>query len=200
MFFLFRFTIAMKTIFLAVFFFAYGASSDVVDKIQKKLHTIHTLKARLVQKTNGGAPITGGVYIKRPGCLKIVFYPPTAFSLVVNQDTCVYEDALTSRPFHVPLERLPVRFLLNPQINLRKHFTVQGIYPEIDGTRIDVQTKDGFHKMSLFFTKTNDLRGWSMTDFEGNKILVTLEDIQKNIPLTNHTFTCQRRFHQKIKF
>lgn len=169
------------------------AQADVVDQINLKLNATKTLKAHVVQRAQDGSVQRGVLYLKRPGKLKMKLGGEYPFFLITDGTSCVYQDAVTERPFHVPFDRLPLGFLLKSEVNLKEDFFLKNVRTDRKNVWIDIETKDHLFQVSLWFDDQKQLKGWITHDPEGNVIQVYLKQIQINRSLDDALFAYQKK-------
>jgi outer membrane lipoprotein-sorting protein len=168
------------------------AESDRSDlqRIQQWLNGIKTMTARFTQFADGGTA-DGVVYLKRPGNMRFEYDAPTPYMLLANGTWVIYYDKSVEQVTYLPISSTPAWFLLRDDITLGGDVTVTGFERGQGVIRVTiVQTKEpDSGKVTLTFSdKPLELKQWTLTDAQGKRTTVTLNDARFGDPVDPKLF------------
>jgi outer membrane lipoprotein-sorting protein len=90
-----------------------------VDRIERYLTGIETLRGRFVQTASTGGQATGEVWLQRPGKLRFEYDKPTDILLVSNGTMLLYFDRELEQTSYIPLSETPLGFLVKDRVDLQ---------------------------------------------------------------------------------
>ena len=168
---------------------------DIVDRVERYLNDIDTLKARFTQIAPDGRFSEGRVYIDRPGRLRFEYEPPERMLIVATDWRVVMHDPRSDQTTTVPVERTPLGLLLEDDIRLSGDVTIRGLAEINDELHLTVFQTDepGLGQLELVFgMRPLELRRWQVLDAQGKTTQVNLEDVELNVPLESGLFSTAR--------
>jgi outer membrane lipoprotein-sorting protein len=168
-----------------------GAPREQIGAIEDYLNGLDSLKASFVQVAPGGGMSTGTFYYERPDKMRLDYDPPSPIEIVANGWEVVYHDKRLKQVSQMLTSRTPLAFLLDDTVRLSGDVTVTGL--ERSGDRLSVamvQTDEpGEGGVELVFDQEPlALRGWSITDAQGQTTRVVLKDIATGVPIEDKLF------------
>lgn len=176
---------------------------DLLDRCAIYLNGIKTLEAVILERNSRGGSASGKLYIYRPppeagkafGRLRLVYDSPRDVEIIADGKSLFHYDKQEDDLSSMALESSAVSFLLRPIISFTRDVTVRDVEKKGGIIRINLyQTEEpdaGF--FTLIFTDTPlELKQWMITDAQGVKTLVTLDQVKFNIPLHTSVFRFQR--------
>jgi outer membrane lipoprotein-sorting protein len=168
-----------------------GAPREQIGAIEDYLNGLDSLKASFVQVAPGGGMSTGTFYYERPDKMRLDYDPPSPIEIVANGWEVVYHDKRLKQVSQMLTSRTPLAFLLDDTVRLSGDVTVTGL--ERSGDRLSVaivQTDEpGEGNVELVFDQEPlALRGWAITDAQGQTTRVVLKDIATGVPIEDKLF------------
>jgi len=187
----------------AIFLFAIGPHTtalgsnptpyqlSLIQSAQGWLNQLKTFRAKFTQTTSTGSNAIGEVLIFRPGKMLIEYQDPDGLQIFSDGTWLIYIDKNLKEVNQIPLKVTPARVLLQKKINL------------MEKTRISIGEDDAnFHltlrpegnsddgNITLVFSKRPLLLiSWAVTDPQGIKTTVLLDNISINIPIDQTRLT-----------
>jgi outer membrane lipoprotein-sorting protein len=161
-----------------------------VQRVQQYLNGIKTMSARFTQYSDGGTA-DGVFYVQRPGNMRFEYDAPTPYMLLANGTWVIYYDKSLEQVTYLPISSTPAWFLLRDDISLGGDVTITGFERGPGVLRVTlVQTKepDSGRVALTFSDKPLQLRQWTLTDPQGKKTTVTLNDPKVGEPVDPKLF------------
>lgn len=163
-----------------------------IDRIERYLNGVTTLKARFVQASSNGQSAQGSLYISRPGKLRIEYDPPTPVLIVTDGPFLVYYDKELEQVSHIPMKSTPASILTRPNISLTQGDLILTGFENSGGTvrATVVQASDPYSgRVSLVFNKDPlALSKWTVVDAQGIETDVNLRAAQVDVSLDPNLF------------
>src|SRR5690606_30302777 len=103
-----------------------------VQGIASYFSSISTLSANFVQSGPDGSQAQGVVVIERPGKMRFQYEPPTQLEIIADGRTVAINDKRLQDQQLILLSQTPLRYLLDPNINLTQEAIVHEIRVEPD--------------------------------------------------------------------
>lgn len=178
---------------LVLAFAASGSRAEVgVPEIENYINSIRTLQARFVQTNPNGSILHGTLYVRRPGRMRFQYDPPAQLKIVADGSQVTMWDPATHDFGQWPIGWTAASFLVKEPLKLSGDLTVQALSRDSDGllNATIVQTrKPQEGKVVVRLAESPlALRGWSIIDNRGNKVDVTLTNVQTGMPLAESLF------------
>jgi outer membrane lipoprotein-sorting protein len=163
-----------------------------IDRIERYLNGVTTLKARFVQASSNGQSAQGSLYISRPGKLRIEYDPPVPVLIITDGPFLVYYDKELEQVSHIPLGSTPASILTRPNISLTQGDLILTGFENRGGTvrATLVQASDPYSgRVSLVFDKEPlALSKWTVVDAQGIETDVNLRAAQVDVSLDPNLF------------
>jgi outer membrane lipoprotein-sorting protein len=163
-----------------------------IDRIERYLNGVTTLKARFVQASSNGQSAQGNLYISRPGKLRIEYDPPVPVLIITDGPFLVYYDKELEQVSHIPLGSTPASILTRPNISLTQGDLILTGFENRGGTMraTVVQASDPYSgRVSLIFDKEPlALSKWTVVDAQGIETDVSLRAAQVDVSLDPNLF------------
>ena len=164
---------------------------SLIQSAQDWLNQLETFRAKFTQTTSTGSNAIGEVLIVRPGKMLIEYQDPDGLQIFSDGTWLVYIDKNLKEVNQIPLKVTPARVLLQKKINLveepriligednaKFHLTL----------RPEGNSDDG--NITLVFSKKPLLLiSWVVSDPQGIKTTVSLDNISINIPIDQTRLT-----------
>lgn len=152
-----------------------------LDRINAYFNAMKGMQADFVQVAPDGRRYTGVLYLLRPGRMRFEYNPPATIEVVADGRSVMIRDKkLKSDPDIYFIGQTPLKFLLQPKIDIAKDAKVIGLKrvgPDIQLFLEDRSTFGGTSRIRVAFDEAYSLREWVVTDPQGNDTRVTLSNL-----------------------
>lgn len=163
----------------------------VLERVERYLEGIHSLEARFVQINPDGGSVSGTIWVRRPGRMRVDYDPPSKVLLIATDWRLVFYDGSIRQVNTIPLSRTPLAFLLAEDIELDGEVEVAELRETADAVELRVVRADAPDQGSVtlhFARRPFELRSWTVVDPQGLETHVLLEEVRTNIPLDGELF------------
>ncbi len=147
------------------------ADRAAIDKVERYINDIDTLKARFFQFTSSGEVAEGAFFVDRPGRMRIEYDPPVPVLIVADGLFLIYNDTELSQVSRVPLLSSPASVLLREDLKLDGDgLSVTNVARGSGTLEITVEQTDDplAGRISLTFSDNPlALRKWTVVDAQG---------------------------------
>ena len=164
---------------------------DTVNRVEKYLNELFTLKSRFLQATSTGNYAEGTLYLSRPGKMRIEYDPPLELLIVADGFWLIYNDIELDQTTHLPLGTTPANILLKEKISLLNgDLMVSKVEntPGIIGITVIPTDEDSGQLTLVFADKPLELKKWVVVDPQGTTTSVSLLSTQRDISLDSKLF------------
>ena len=162
-----------------------------VNRVEKYLNELFTLKSRFLQATSTGSYTEGTLYLSRPGKMRIEYDPPVKLLIVADGYWLIYNDIELDQITHLPLQTTPANILLKEKISLLNRdlmITKVENTPGIISITL-VPTDENRSQITLVFSDNPlELKKWVVVDNQGVTTSVSLLSTQRDISLDSKLF------------
>ncbi len=170
---------------------AFAHENATVDKVEKYLNKLTTLKANFTQTHNGGGKIKGTFMLNRPGKLRFEYAAPLKDFIVADGSYIHFYDGEMKQQSSTSIENSLANFFLRDNIEVSGDINISNI--KEDGKNIELTiTKNSVEEagsISLFLTKNPiRLKSWEILDAQGIITKIALSNIQENVKLDENLF------------
>ena len=168
------------------------ADKHRLEQIEQALNQHTMFEARILQTDSNGKQVTGHVWIKRPGQLRLVYDPPSPWLLVANDGKVVFRDSQLDQTTFIPIHQTPLGLLLQSCIRLTDGITITSFQHRHGFTQVTLVRTDRPTEGSLtliFSEKPVVLRAWQVIDAQGRKTQVLLENVHDVPTMAESLFT-----------
>lgn len=169
-----------------------NANQAAIARAEAYLNGITTLRARFLQTAQNGSSAEGNAYIARPGRMRFDYDPPEQLLLVASDGQFLYYDRELRQPSIVPVGSTPLGFLLRPQIRFAGDIEVTAVDRTNGFLNITARRRDAPAEGRLTLVFADDpmeLRQWVVLDSQGRQTRVTLNAMERGMPLPRGMFT-----------
>jgi outer membrane lipoprotein-sorting protein len=140
-----------------------------------------TLVGNFVQIGADGRRSEGKLYIQKPGRLRFEYASPATLEIVADGKSVAIRDRKLATQDLYFIWQTPLKFLLQPKIDLARDTKVLDVSSNPDSTSIvieDTATLGGTSRIRLVFdSATFTLQQWSVDDPQGYETLVSLFNV-----------------------
>jgi outer membrane lipoprotein-sorting protein len=156
------------------------------------INSIRTLQARFVQSNPNGSVVQGTLYVRRPGRLRFEYDAPSKLKIVADGTQVTLWDPATKDFGQWPIGWTAASFLVKEPFKLSGDITVEASQRTPDGllALTLVQTRKPQEGKIVVRLSENpmQLRGWSILDNRGNRVDVSLTNVQTGTQLADSLF------------
>jgi outer membrane lipoprotein-sorting protein len=169
----------------------------LLQKAQNYFDQLHTMKASFEQINHDGSLSQGNIFMKRPGRLRLQYYPPHTHMVIAHHGTLTTHDPKTEETTEFPLDSTPAGLILNTKIRLEKDAIIWGESHDNYIYRLSLKKKDDpdAGTLTLIFNihPQWSLQQWIIEDAQDHKTIVNLKDIQMNVQIPDILFEFNKR-------
>jgi outer membrane lipoprotein-sorting protein len=162
------------------------------QQVETYINSIRTLQARFVQSNPNGSNVQGTLYVSRPGKMRFQYDPPSQLKIVADGRQVTMWDPANKDFGQWPIGWTAASFLVQEPFKLSGDITVVANQRTPDGllALTLVQTRKPQEGKVIVRLSENpmQLRGWTVIDNRGNKVDVSLTNVQTGIQLANSLF------------
>ncbi|MPZ09031.1 MAG: outer membrane lipoprotein carrier protein LolA [Kiloniellaceae bacterium] len=151
-----------------------------INRIERYLNDIKTMRGRFVQVSSNGAYAEGDVYLDRPGRMRFEYDPPTPVLIIANGLSLLYYDKELKEATFLPLWETPLWFLIRKEVRFDDNVDIVGIEEALGTLRItlrDPDSPDGGEVTLVFSDEPLALRKWELIDPQGIQTQVSLVNL-----------------------
>lgn len=167
-----------------------------VARIGQYLNSITSFSGNFQQYSDQGGLVTGRIYMRRPGRLRVEYDPPVKILLIADGFAMNYYDAELDHLEQIPLQLSPMWFLLKKKIDLNEDVTVIGFDRAPNAFRLQLIQQDEPDAGSVtlaFLDRPIELQQWVITDPDHKEVRVGIFNTQFGIELDNELFKTPSR-------
>jgi outer membrane lipoprotein-sorting protein len=117
--------------------------------------------------------------------MRFRYYPPAQLDIIADGKTVAIDDKAVKDQTLLLLSETPLRFLLQPNIDLTKEATVQSVTADEDLITIVIEDTAVYSagRLTLIFdARTTELKQWTVTDSQGLDTTVAVYEVKTDTP------------------
>jgi len=160
--------------------------------IERYVNSIRTLQARFVQSNPNGSVVQGTLYVRRPGRMRFEYDKPSQLKVVADGTQVTMWDPTTKDFGQWPIGWTAASFLVKEPFQLSGDITVVSTQRTPDGLLALTLTQTRKPQEGKIIVRLSEnpmqLRGWTILDNRGNKVDVTLTNLQTGVQLADSLF------------
>lgn len=184
-------TAVLATVLLA-FAAALPAQAQAgVPELEQYFNAIRTMKARFVQSNPNGSVVQGTLYLRRPGRMRFEYDAPSQLKIVADGYQVTMWDPATRDFGQWPIGWTAATFLVRENLALSGDLRVERI-DRVNGLlefTMSQTRKPQEGKVIVRLAETPlQLRGWTIIDNRGQRVTVSLTDLQTGLQLADSLF------------
>ncbi len=193
-----KFLITVFNIFL-IFIFSTNvvlSKNQTLVLIKDYLAEIRTLKAKFSQTNHAGDIATGKLFLKKPGKIRFSYDPPHNLQIVSKQQAVLIFDPKNSGsgPLTYPLSSTPLAFLIKNDLSLLINKNSESV--ELDNYIFLKVRNPQYHLRIEFNKRPMSIVGWEFENQMGERISVSLQNIQKNNYISDEIFKTEKDYER----
>lgn len=155
-----------------------------LDRINAYFNGLKGFQADFVQVAPDGRNYGGILYLLRPGRMRFEYHPPAALEIVADGRSVAIRDRKLRTQDVYFIGQTPLKFLLQPKIDVAKDSTVKELKRVGDDVQLlieDKSTLGGTSRIRVVFDGQNyALKEWTVTDPQGHDTRVMLSNLNIN--------------------
>ena len=162
-----------------------------VPQIEQYFNGIKSLKARFVQSNPNGSVVQGTLYVRRPGRMRFEYDAPSQLKIVADGWQVTMWDNATRDFGQWPIGWTAASFLvkdplvLSGDLQVEKLERVNGL---LEATMIQARKPKEGKVIVRLAENPLLLRGWTIVDNRGNRVTVSLSEMQTGLQLADSLF------------
>jgi outer membrane lipoprotein-sorting protein len=168
------------------------AQQPGVAEAEAYINSIRTLQARFVQSNPNGSVVQGTLSVRRPGRMRFEYDAPSKLKIVADGSQVTMWDPANKDFGQWPIGWTAASFLVKEPLRLSGDITVEASQRTPDGllALTLVQTRRPQEGKIIVRLSENpmQLRGWTIFDNRGNKVDVSLTNLQTGVQLADSLF------------
>lgn len=158
-----------------------NAEPPSLDRINAYFNAMRGLQADFIQVAPDGRRFGGVLYLLRPGRMRFEYHPPATLEVVADGRSVAIRDRKLKTQDVYFIGQTPLKFLLQPKINVAKDSKVTDLKRDGEAIILDLEDKSTFGGTSrirvVFDGASYALREWTVTDPQGNDTRVLLSNL-----------------------
>lgn len=162
-----------------------------VPEIEKYFNSIRTLKTRFVQSNPNGSVVQGTLYLRRPGRMRFEYDAPSQLKIVADGMQVTMWDNATRDFGQWPIGWTAASFLVRDPLVLSGDLTVEKI-ERVNGMLEATMSQARRPQEGKVIVRLAEnpllLRGWTIVDNRGNRVTVSLSEMQTGLQLADSLF------------
>jgi outer membrane lipoprotein-sorting protein len=162
-----------------------------VPQIEQYFNGIRSLKARFVQSNPNGSVVQGTLYVRRPGRMRFEYDAPSQLKIVADGRQVTMWDNATRDFGQWPIGWTAASFLVKDPLVLSGDLQVEKL-ERVNGMLEATMSQARKPQEGKVIVRLGEnpllLRGWTIIDNRGNRVTVSLSDMQTGLQLADSLF------------
>ena len=162
-----------------------------VPQIEQYFNGIRSLKARFVQSNPNGSVVQGTLYVRRPGRMRFEYDAPSQLKIVADGMQVTMWDNATRDFGQWPIGWTAASFLVKDPLVLSGDLQVEKL-ERVNGMLEATMSQARKPQEGKVIVRLSEnpllLRGWTIVDNRGNRVTVSLSDVQTGLQLADSLF------------
>jgi outer membrane lipoprotein-sorting protein len=162
-----------------------------VPQIEQYFNGIRSLKARFVQSNPNGSVVQGTLYVRRPGRMRFEYDAPSQLRIVADGYQVTMWDNATRDFGQWPIGWTAASFLVKDPLTLSGDLVVEKLERVnglLEATMSQARRPQEGKVVVRLSENPLQLRGWTIIDNRGNRVTVSLSDMQAGLQLADSLF------------
>ena len=157
---------------------------QTLRKVNTYFNGIRTLVGNFTQVGPDGSRTGGKFFLAKPGRVRFYYQQPSTTDIIADGRSVVVRDRKLATQDVYPLSQTPLKFLLDPNLDLARDSKVVGVYEEPGLVSVAIEeetTFGGKARVLLSFASvdanTFELKQWTITDAQGLDTTIAVSDL-----------------------
>ena len=163
-----------------------------LNKISDYINELTTLQADFEQINSDGSVVTGKLYIRRPGKMRLEYTSPNNALVIAGAgNVAIFDDKSNNGPTLFPLKKTPLNLLLKENVDLYKNEMITEHTANNKNTFIiakDPKRKSQGSIKMVFNNNPISLQGWTITNQSNQKTKIILNKLEKKTKIPLYLF------------
>lgn len=165
---------------------------QTLEFLASEFNKVSTVKANFSQTSSRGGSASGRLLMSRPGKMRMQYDTPVSdAALIVNSGVTLWWEAGKKR--NIPTGQTPIKAMVQKNFSFFDNNIKILDYNE-SGNNVSVtmqwkpRPQDGYLTVTMTKNKPVVIKGWSMSDTDGNVVNINLSNIQFGVSAPNKYF------------
>jgi outer membrane lipoprotein-sorting protein len=162
-----------------------------VPQVEQYFNSLRSMKARFVQSNPNGSVVQGTIYLRRPGRMRFEYDAPSQLKIVADGRQVTMWDNATRDFGQWPIGWTAASFLVKDPLVLSGDLQVEKL-ERINGMLEATMSQARKPQEGKVIVRLGEnpllLRGWTIIDNRGNRVTVSLSDMQTGLQLADSLF------------
>ncbi|MFV0321851.1 MAG: LolA family protein [Alphaproteobacteria bacterium] len=165
---------------------------QTLEFLASEFNKVSTVKANFSQTSSRGGSASGRLLMSRPGKMRMQYDTPVSdAALIVNSGVTLWWEAGKKR--NIPTGQTPIKAMVQKNFSFFDNDIKILDYNE-SGNNVSVtmqwkpRPQDGYLTVTMTKNKPVVIKGWSMSDTDGNVVNINLSNIQFGVSAPNKYF------------
>ena len=162
-----------------------------VPQIEQYFNSLRSMKARFVQSNPNGSVVQGTLYLRRPGRMRFEYDAPSQLKIVADGYQVTMWDNATRDFGQWPIGWTAATFLVRDHLTLSGDLQVEKLERVnglLEATVSQVRKPQEGKVIVRLSENPLVLRGWTIIDNRGNRVTVSLSEMQTGLQLADSLF------------
>ncbi len=173
-----------------------AATDEALAEVNAYFNAIETMRGEFVQFGPDGRRTSGRFAIQRPGKVRFFYDSPSTLDIIADGGSVAVRDRKRDTQDIWPLQRTPLRFLLDNTIDLTKDSKVTkvDVQPDLVSVTIEENTVFGDGSITLLFdAESKALKQWNVVDSKGQETSVSIYNVKTGVAVDQDLFKINYR-------
>ena len=162
-----------------------------VPQIEQYFNSLRSMKARFVQSNPNGSVVQGTLYVRRPGRMRFEYDAPSQLKIVADGWQVTMWDNATRDFGQWPIGWTAASFLVKDPLSLSGDLQVEKL-DRVNGMLEATMSQARKPQEGKVIVRLSEnplaLRGWTIIDNRGNRVTVSLSEMQTGLQLADSLF------------
>lgn len=154
-----------------------------LKRVETYFNGVRSLSGDFTQIGPDGSRTNGKFFLLKPGKIRFYYAAPSTLDIIADGKSLVVRDRKLATQDVYPLGQTPLRFLLQPDLNLARDTNVVAVYDDPNTVSVAIEEKStigGTSRLLLVFGGEGgalELKQWTVTDPQGLDTTVSVSNL-----------------------
>jgi outer membrane lipoprotein-sorting protein len=168
------------------------SAQQIVTRANAYFNGMRSFSGAFVQVNEDGRRYPGKLMVERPGKMRFDYDPPARLLIVSDGSTVAVIDERLKTKDRYGIDQTPLKFLVQDEISLARDLKLIRARADEDIATLlleDRATFGGTSRIRLVFDRERfELREWTVTDAQGVKTTVRLQNVKSGMDIADKNF------------
>jgi outer membrane lipoprotein-sorting protein len=177
---------------------------SAVARVNTYFNGIRTLVGNFSQIAPDGSRTQGKFFLAKPGRVRFYYQAPSTTDIIADGKSLVVRDRKLATQDVYPLGQTPLKFLLDPNLDLTRDSKVVGVYEDQGVISVAIEESSTFggkaRVMMVFGDDAGgniELKQWTITDAQGLNTTVAVSELDQRAKPDDKLFRVDyTRYHR----